>query len=119
MKLAQPRGKCASYKFKYTPKYIHKRYTRGFFVITWRNCIVVFTESASNEMMDLYWDEGDVRQILEEGAERAGRCKGVCEIELLKGRKTRKVVAVESWQHCSKQLVWLVTHVGKTGRRKA
>ncbi|MBI5036960.1 hypothetical protein HZC09_06495 [Candidatus Micrarchaeota archaeon] len=88
-------------------------------MITWRNHIVVFTESASNEMMDLYWDENDVRKILEEGTERKGRCGGVCEMELPKGAKTRKAVAVESLQHCSGQLAWLVTHVGETGRRKA
>ena len=78
---------------------------------------MVFSEHASSEIMKLNLDERDILEALEEGVESRKRKEGVCELELAKGKRIRKAVVAESWQYHSKQIVFVVVHVGEYAER--
>jgi hypothetical protein len=69
------------------------------------------------ELTDLYWDEEDLRQILDEGIESRHRKEGMHELELQKGGRIRKIVVAESFQYSSKGMIWAVIHVGEYASR--
>lgn len=77
--------------------------------------------SAVREMMELNMILDEAVVVLEKGHDcaRSARAAGAFERCLDRGKKTLKVVAVESVRrHPEEQEVWLITHVGLTGRRR-
>lgn len=84
----------------------------------WGRKRLVPTKSAQNEMDFLGFDLWEVANMLENGQDCGRRRKeGVCEVCFDRGNKTIRIVCAESLQYSTKEVVWLVTHVGIHARR--
>ena len=76
--------------------------------------MVIPSAAASREMSELCIDLHDVSDILENGYDcpKSKRAKGVVERCVRRGKKTIKVVAVESFSRWLNEEIWLITHAG-------
>lgn len=79
---------------------------------------IIPSRTASREMSELKLDIDDCIYILEEGYSVTKRGKGIVERCLDVGNKTYKVVVAKSYNYILKEEVYLITHVGKTSKKR-
>ena len=80
----------------------------------WQDKIVKPSRSADREIRRLCIDLDYIAKILEDGYDcpKSKRKKGTIERCYKMGKKTIKVVVVESVSYWNNEVVWLITHVG-------
>lgn len=85
-----------------------------------RDLPLVPTRSAMTELYNDSLDLYAVLDVLELGYDcsKGRRSKGILERCLDKGKKTIRVVVVESWNYSLDSEVWVITHVGMTSKSK-
>lgn len=86
--------------------------------IRYRGLRLIPSKAAMREMMQLGLTISDCLQLLEEGfpAPRQ-RAKWCIEMWRAKGTKTFNIVIVESFSVVNNELVYLIIHVGRFGRK--